>query len=497
LNREEILFLMILIVLFLPLTVYSWDKKELSGFLQPGKRVSSSILLVEDQISYSYTTFKIRVPENAFKMEIKIDNSPADLDIYMNYEREIDNYDDTEYFSAEDLFNESLSLSRLSLNPLYSGIYYFDIVYPLNNYPVVNDKELFSIPFGLTVKFTILEDSQQLEPDIPVRSSLSEKKGMMNLFTVDVPEEAETLRVDIFDTKSDLDMYLRYNSPALTFENADYIRESLLGQENIFINKDSVKSLRAGRYYISVFDRIEDSFTDDFSIIVSFSESAPEFLQQFPELPVPELEDLLEIALSATVEISTETSSGSGCIVSPDGYIITGLHVITDISGEIIEDVFVSMNLSNYYPPRELFKAQLIDIRKDEDLALLKIVSGYYGQPYPEKYKFPFYTLALNLPVFMGQPLMFLGYPTIGSEGSRASISLTRGIVSGFDSMDYGFLIKTDGEINSGNSGGAAFNEKYELIGFPMSVISSDGGQIAYIHPVSFIPDDWLRKFSK
>ena len=484
------IFISVLFV-FISTLIFSWEKKDLSGYMQPGRRTSSSVVLSEDQISYSFTTFKVRVPDNVFKMEVKLDNSEADLDIFMNYDREIENYDDVDYSSTQDLFNEKLSISRMSSDALYTGIYYIDVVYPLEKLPIINNREATVVTFGLTVKFTTLDSPKILQPEEAVHVSLSGASSMLKLFAIDINNDIESLRIDLFNTRSDLDMYVSHNKPAFTYEDADYVRESYLGQESLIINGKSVKPIRQGRYYISVFDRIEDALSDDFSLVATLGEEAPSLLQEFPELPVSS--SPLEEALFATVEVSTETGSGSGCLVSEDGYIITGLHVVTDISGEVSEDIFISMNLSNFYPPKELFRAELIDIRKDEDLALLKIVSGLYGQSLVQDYEFPHYDLELDVQVTMGQSLSFLGYPQIGSEGSRASISLTRGIVSGFDSMDFGYLIKTDGEINSGNSGGAAFNDDYKLIGFPMSVISDEGGQIAYIHPVSLIPYEWIE----
>jgi S1-C subfamily serine protease len=478
--------------LFITLTlpISAWDKKDPRGFIQPGRRVANTIDLSSDQVSYSYRTFRVRVPEDAFKMDVKLDSAYADLDIYMNFDREIDNYDHTDYYSAEELFNEKLSVSRFSPIPLVPGMYYIDIVYPLDILPVIDNTIATEITFGLTVQFTSLDEHQPLTPDQPLSSSLSAEESMMKIFIVDIPEDQEVLRVDLFRTRSDLDMYIRYGAPAFTPEEADYIRESYLGQETQIISSESVRPLREGRYFISVFDRIEDNFRDDFSIIASFSEQAPDILTVYPNLPIGTTG--LENALSATVEISTDTGSGSGCLVSPDGYIITGLHVITGTTGEVSDKIFASMNLSNFYPPQELFRVEIVHVSESEDLALLKIVSGLYDQPLPDLYDFPYFQLALKRPVSLGQPLSFLGYPQIGSEGSRASISLTKGIVSGFDTVDYGYLIKTDGEINSGNSGGAAINEDYVLIGFPMSVISDDGGQIAYIHPVELIPEEWL-----
>lgn len=488
LNNIRVLAVIILLLVIGP--CYSWDKKDSSGFIQPGRRISSSVVLSEDQVSYSYRTFKVRVSENIYKLEVKIDNSPADLDIFMNYNREIENYDDVDYSSTLDLHNESLVLTRMSPVPLHSGVYYFDIVYPLDTLPVIDEREASAIPFGITAKLSSAGSPEILQDGKAVDSSLLSNGDMVKLFAVDVSEDMDVIRLDLFNARTDLDMYVELGKPAYTFEEADYTRESYLGQESLVIKRDSIKPLKSGRYYISVFDRVEDDLTDSFSIISTFSESAPDFLKDYPQLPAAA--NPLENALYATVEIATETGSGSGCIVSSDGYIITGLHVITDLSGGISDDIYVSMNLSNYYPPQELFKAELIDIRRDEDLALLKLKSGLYDQELPDEYLFPYYQMSLSEPVIMGQELSFLGYPQIGGEGSKASISLTRGIVSGFNAMDYGYLIKTDGEINSGNSGGAAFNNKYQLIGFPMSVISDDGGQIAYIHPLSLIPQGWL-----
>lgn len=480
------------VFLILPLSLWSWDKKDSEGFVQPGRRISSSILLSEDQISYSYRTFKVRITDKVFKMDVKIDNSPTDLDIYINYNREILNYDDVDYSSTEELYNEKFSLTRMSPYPLENGVYYIDVVYPLERLPLIDDRESTRIPFGVTVKLTSIDNPLVLKPGEPVQSSLSSETSLFRLFAVDVEPGESSLRLDLYDAESDLDMYVSYGKPAYTPEQADYAREGYLGQESLIITKNSPRPLRSGRYYISVFDRIESDLTERFSLSAVFSQETPPQLTSYPPLPQPATE--LERAVAATVEISTDTGAGSGCLVSSRGHIVTGRHVITGTSGEVPEFVYVSMTLSPLHPARELFKARVIDVRKEEDLAFLQIETGLYGQPLPEDYAFPYFEIAWDKTVLLGQDLSFLGYPQIGGEGSRVSISLTRGIVSGFNSTDYGYLIKTDGEINSGNSGGAAFDEENRLIGFPMSVISDEGGQIAYIHPVSLIPESWRRQ---
>ena len=96
--------------------------------------------------------------------------------------------------------------------------------------------------------------------------------------------------------------------------------------------------------------------------------------------------------------------------------------------------------------------------------------------------------------VSIGDSLHFVGYPGIGGTGSRASITYTLGVVAGFQQTSYGYEIKTDGEINSGSSGGAALDSSFRLVGVPTSIVGEESGQLAYIVPVSAIPPAWMRR---
>ena len=95
----------------------------------------------------------------------------------------------------------------------------------------------------------------------------------------------------------------------------------------------------------------------------------------------------------------------------------------------------------------------------------------------------------------LGDDLFVLGYPDAGSLGTRVSITLTRGIVSGFERRGNNLLIKSDADIASGNSGGPVLNGRYELIGVATEAISEELGnsQIGYIWPLWLVPDDWWQ----
>jgi S1-C subfamily serine protease len=89
-----------------------------------------------------------------------------------------------------------------------------------------------------------------------------------------------------------------------------------------------------------------------------------------------------------------------------------------------------------------------------------------------------------------------LGFPGVGGMGSRVSVSLTRGVISGYDTTEAGFVFKTDAEIGSGNSGGAALDAAYRLIGVPTGTVEDAEGysQLGYILPISRLPAEWKAK---
>jgi S1-C subfamily serine protease len=240
-----------------------------------------------------------------------------------------------------------------------------------------------------------------------------------------------------------------------------------------------------------VFDQVSNDHVSKFSILAELNRETPLAIKGIPRFPA--ISDEKQNALMATAEIIGNAGKGSGCFVSSNGHILTNWHVIEDFTGNVSENIYVAINLSNDLPPEELFKAELLDYSVEKDLALLKVSSGIYGDPIPVAYKFPYFPMGNTDSIKLGQPLTYLGYPGIGGTGSRASISMTRGIVSGFERSNGNLLIKTDAEINSGNSGGAAIDSFYELIGFPTSTIEEDAGQMGYITPVSMIPEDWYR----
>jgi len=144
-------------------------------------------------------------------------------------------------------------------------------------------------------------------------------------------------------------------------------------------------------------------------------------------------------------------ATGSGVIVSPDGYILTNNHVAS--AGNQI-----TVKLSD----RREFPARRIGVSPKTDLALLKI----------EAQSLPYATLGDSSKLEPGEWVIALGSP-FGLEQT-----MTAGIVSAigrkFGANDN--YIQTDASINPGNSGGPLVNMNGEVIGINTSIFSRSGG---------------------
>ena len=153
---------------------------------------------------------------------------------------------------------------------------------------------------------------------------------------------------------------------------------------------------------------------------------------------------------------TVEQGSGSGIIISNDGYVVTNQHVVDGAS-----EISVILNTGEEYT------AELIGQDTKTDLAVLKIDSDVSLTPA---------VLGNSANVQVGELAVAIGNPM----GMEFSGSVTAGIVSAInrtmtiDERTYN-LIQTDAAINGGNSGGALINQYGEVIGINSVKLSSTG----------------------
>ena len=154
-----------------------------------------------------------------------------------------------------------------------------------------------------------------------------------------------------------------------------------------------------------------------------------------------------------------QVGTGSGVIISADGYIVTNNHVI-DGSSEL------EITLNN----KKKYKAVLVGSDAANDIALLKIESNT---------NLPYVPFANSDNIKIGEWVLAVGNPY------NLTSTVTAGIVSakGRDlegNRNIESFIQTDAAVNPGNSGGALVNGRGELIGINTAISTKTGSFIGY-----------------
>ncbi len=165
-------------------------------------------------------------------------------------------------------------------------------------------------------------------------------------------------------------------------------------------------------------------------------------------------------------------STGSGVLISPDGYIATNNHVIEN--GKRIQVV-----LSD----RREFLADVVGVDKSTDLALLKIDGA----------ELPFAEFGNSDSLRVGEWVLAVGNPFNLESTVTAGIVSAKGrsidVLEGQDRIES--FIQTDAAVNPGNSGGALVNTNGELIGINTAIVTRSGRYEGYAFAV---PSNLARK---
>lgn len=168
-----------------------------------------------------------------------------------------------------------------------------------------------------------------------------------------------------------------------------------------------------------------------------------------------------------------QRASGSGVIISSDGYIVTNNHVVDGATD-------ISVTLNN----RKNYKAKVVGKDANTDIALIKI----------DAKDLPVINIGNSDDVKLGQWVMAVGYPL------NLDVTVTQGIVSA-KSRNIGIntratapvesFIQTDAAVNPGSSGGALVNTNGELIAINSAIASPTGSFAGYAYAV---PSNLMKK---
>ncbi len=169
-------------------------------------------------------------------------------------------------------------------------------------------------------------------------------------------------------------------------------------------------------------------------------------------------------------QVSETASSGSGFIISEDGYVVSNYHVVAGAT-----------KLSVIMADGKEYDAELVGYDASNDLSVLKIAAT----------GLPCVKMGSSDKMAVGDQVAAIGNPL-----GELTSTLTVGYISAKDRMvntdgTYLNMLQTDAAINSGNSGGPLFNMQGEVIGITTAKITGTSGSGATIEGLGFaIPID-------
>lgn len=154
-----------------------------------------------------------------------------------------------------------------------------------------------------------------------------------------------------------------------------------------------------------------------------------------------------------------QRASGSGVIISPDGYIVTNNHVISDGEDGVAPEIKVTLNEG-----KKTYTAKLVGRDPSTDIAVLKIDAD----------KLPYLIYGNSDDLKLGQWVLAVGYPFTLEATVTAGIISAKGRSIGINSSQSNSpvesFIQTDAAVNSGNSGGPLINTNGQLVGINSAI---------------------------
>ena len=178
-------------------------------------------------------------------------------------------------------------------------------------------------------------------------------------------------------------------------------------------------------------------------------------------------DDMFGDAFGGPRIIPEQRASGSGVLITGDGYIVTNNHVVKDADD-------ISVTLTN----KKTYKAKVIGTDPSSDLAVIKI----------EAASLPYLVYGNSDDLKLGQWVLAIGYPL------SLDVTITAGIISAKNrNIDINSrqsdkpiesFIQTDAAVNQGNSGGALVNTNGELIGINSAIMSPTGTYAGYSYAI-------------
>lgn len=452
-----------------------------------------------------FRTYTVIVPKGARSLLVTAIGADRDVDLYLRHGRPINNYRvDPDHRANGARADEQLYVDAASSPPLRPGKYYLDVARAAPGERVAS--------FEVAVRFDAPRPAPIPATPGPVLAvtfgqrhavALRREEQKAARFSFEVPPTARRVHVAVLGATRDIDLFMRRGQVVTDYDDAsgyDWRAVSSRLNERLVVDAASSPPLAPGTYYLDVASLVAADAHIRFTLLVTLDEPPPLGEDDLRLPPYPRADaSALERVLQATVQVESERGAGSGTCLTPSGLIVTNYHVLEHEGKLQTEEVLVSFPDAWDEPPEQVFVARVVAHDQRLDLALLQLERDVFDRPLAPDLALPWVPVGEAARVRLGDVLVIAGYPALGGEESRSSISISRGVVAGFNTDGQRRTwMKTDATINSGNSGGSAYWQdakgEYHYVGVPTHKLYEDGGALGFCRPTSCIPAEWLER---
>ncbi len=207
------------------------------------------------------------------------------------------------------------------------------------------------------------------------------------------------------------------------------------------------------------------------------------------------------VRVEMDLENGSGTSSGSGSLIDPRGYVLTNFHVVghhgpdTGPPGTLLNRrnrVRIGMVRDARSPSDAGWVGAVVRADVRLDLALIRIISDAQGNPVGER-RFPTVPMSGTDSLRPGSRVWAFGFPL-----NVRTINVTEGSIAGFQMNGQRQVawLRSDAEFNPGNSGGMLVDQRGHLIGVPTRVFHGRGRTLEPVElarPVERMPTEWTQ----
>lgn len=441
--------------------------------------------------------YRVVVPRRATALHVRTNGATADVDLYVRRGRAPVPYEGLYDAAGPGIWlDEELLVDVTDAVPLEPGNWYVTVL--------ARDDRRASVSCELVAE--VVEPRYASLPlGTVVDAQLERERGYRAAYVVELPRDLAAdarLRIEVESPAADVDVLA---GPRGNVLDAPYHAAwTPLAYERFELAAAELADGLA--LHVFAYPAVEDAPSIAARVLVVRADDERSLC---PPAVLPEVHDQgrFSAAMAATVAVFGPLGAGSGVVVSPDGWIVSNAHVVVGArangdarpssrhaADSSLAEVGIGFHGDARRPVAPAFGAELVDVRRDLDLALLRIVSTLDRRPLVDAPRFPCLVPATEDDAPRpGDPVYGLGYPMTGGAGSLVTITLTRGIHSGYAPEAHGLLIKTDAATHAGVSGGACVDERGRLVGFPSSTITDSNlaGGLGFVIPLAQIPAAW------